>query len=309
MSHNDYVYRRTIKKKVTLESIGIHSGKHCSILMKPANGIGIVFNLKKHSCNNSFIKLLPGNITNTTNQLSLGRDTYNVLLIEHIISALHGLGITDCMIETKSVEIPGMDGSSYNFVEAIKSAGIRKLRHQKQKISVPYPIWVVDNERYVIMLPSDDFSVNCTFSSPYPSIGTQNYSSSINPEIYIKEISKARTFGFIEDYEKLQKRGICLGSSFKNSLALSREKVLSSELRYENEVVRHKTLDILGDIYLLGCPINGRLIAYNNNHKLDYELVLKLLNIIYSKEPTKDMIKEQYKKFEVIATKMKNLIL
>ncbi len=305
--NRDYVHCCTIKRKVKLESIGIHSGKKCSAILRPSVNTGIVFNIKKGTKQvDVFIKLHPNNIINTINQLTIGTEKHSISLIEHLISAFSGLGITDCIVETSSVEIPGMDGSAYNFVEAIEEAGIKHLNTQCNIFNVPYPVWVIDKERYLIILPSDDFSINCTFYSPHKSIGTQTYFSTINPDVYKKEISKARTFGFIEDYEKLKKRGICLGSSFNNTLALSKQKVLSAEMRYENEVVRHKTLDVIGDIYLLNSPINGRIITYNNNHKLDYELVLKLMTVFNSQKPSKNMVKEQYKKFELVSTKIKN---
>jgi UDP-3-O-[3-hydroxymyristoyl] N-acetylglucosamine deacetylase len=306
--NSDYVHCCTIKKRVRLEGVGIHSGKKCSVILQPSVNTGIVFNLKKSIEQiDVFIKLHPANIINTINQLTIGTEKHNISLIEHLISAFSGLGITDCIVDTSSVEIPGMDGSAYNFVEAIEEAGIKFLNTQCKIFNVPYPVWVVDKERYLIILPSDDFSINCTFSSPHQSIGTQTYFSTINPNVYKKEISKARTFGFIEDYEKLKKRGVCLGSSFNNTLALSKHRVLSAEMRYENEVVRHKTLDVIGDIYLLNSPMNGRIITYNNNHKLDYELVLKLMTVLNSQKPSKNMVKEQYKKFELMSTKIKNL--
>jgi len=169
---------------------------------------------------------------------------------------------------------------------------------------LPYPIWEVNEDAHFIVLPSEEeLSINCSISYPYPSIGIQTFYSKITPDIYINEISKARTFGFIEDHEKLKKRGVCLGSSFDNTLALSKEKVLSPELRYENEVIRHKALDIIGELYLLNTPIKGNIIANKSNHTMDFKAIYKIFSILKNQKPSKEEIKEQYKKFDFIVSK------
>lgn len=299
---------RTVKKEITIKGTGIHSGKMCSVTLKPAkSNTGIIVKLNRNN-NTIYFKICPGNVVDWRNQIAIGSNDYKLMLVEHLLSAFHGLGITDCIIETNSYEVPGMDGSSYIFVDAIMNTGIQIQNEKYEVFKLPYPIWVVDKDRYFIILPSTEFSINCMVSFPYPSVGRQSYYSKITSDIYIKEISKARTFGFIEDHEKLKARGVCLGSSFENTLALSRERVLSAELRYKNEVARHKVLDIIGDLYLLTTPIKGQVIANKSNHELDYMAIKKLESVLNNHKPSKEEIKEQYRKFDVImSTKIKNL--
>ncbi len=292
-------YQKTIKKRISISGKGIHTGKICSISLIPSNDFGIVIKVNKKD--KSFIfKLCPDNVLDTKNQVSIGTNKYNVKLVEHILSAFHGLGITNCIIETESDEVPGMDGSSYPFIQKILNVGIKVLESKYEKINIPYPIWEINDKNIIIILPDKYFSINCTIFSSYKSIGTQSYNSIITQNLYTSEISKARTYGFIEDYEKLLNRGLCLGSSFNNTLALSKNKVLSYEKRYNNEMVRHKVLDIMGDLFLLNKKINGKVIAFNSNHTIDYKLVKKIDGIINNSSPSKEEIKEQYEKFDTL---------
>ncbi len=291
--------QKTLNKSISIKGKGIHTGKSCSVRLIPSYDFGIVIKLNRN--NRSFIfKICPDNVLDTKNQVSIGTRKYHLKLVEHILSSFHAIGITNCIIETDSDEIPGMDGSSYQFIKKILSVGIKTLDKTYEIINIPYPIWEVDNNNIIIILPDDYFSINCTVFSPYKSIATQSFNSIINENVYISEISKARTFGFIEDYEKLVSRGLCLGSSFDNTLALSKNKILSYEKRYNNEVVRHKVLDIIGDLYLLNRKINGKIIAYNSNHTLDFNLVKKIDLLINKSSPSKEEIKKQYEKFDTL---------
>lgn len=304
-----YLYQRTIKKKIVMEGIGIHTGKHCSVTLKPAKeDTGLIFIINGDDEKKFLFKVCPENVVDTTNQISLGNGPYRILLVEHLLSALHGMNITNCIIETGSPEVPGMDGSAYDFVKAIADIGVVEQNKKQEVLCIPYPVWFVEEGRHLIALPDDtDFSINCTVSFPYPSIGTQNYHFSANKTDYAEDISKARTFGFIEDHQKLKDRGICLGSSFDNTLALSRDRILSAEVRYENEVARHKVLDIIGDMYLLGMPIRGYISANKSNHLLDYKVITKLSEILLNR-PSQKEIKEQYNKFDVVvSSKLKSL--
>lgn len=299
---------KTIKENIKFEGIGIHTGKRCNVVLKPSLNHGIIFKLLRNN-KEIILNLCPENVISTKNQIVLGNSKANIMLVEHLLSALNGLGITNCIIESNSPEIPGMDGSAFPFVEKILNTGIIELGYEYEYLELPYPIWVIDGDRHFIMIPSDKLSINCMISYPYPSIGKQSFYSVIDQDdqdVYVNDISKARTFGFIEDHNNLKSKGVCLGSSFKNTLAFTKDKVLS-DVRYQDEAVRHKVLDIIGDIYLLNRPIKAHIITNKSGHSLDYKAVAKFnqaLKQIKSHEPTKEEINEQYKKFELVSQKL-----
>ncbi len=294
---NDFVNCRTLKKEVVLSGIGVHTGLNSNVRLIPSTEKGIYFKL--HKDGEAFIlDLSSKNVKDAMNQVTIGNDIVSIKLVEHLLSAFHGLGITNCIVESFSSELPGMDGSSYPFVNAIKDCGIVDLDETLNIFKLPFPVWVGDEDSYLLSIPNDELIIDYTHKSKYKAIGEQSFCLTLNEENYIKEISKARTFGFIEDHEKLLNRGICKGSSFDNTLVMSRDKILSPDLRFINEPARHKILDIIGDLYILSVPIKAKIIAKNSSHRLDIELVKKLEKIREVNSFTETEISRQFDIFK-----------
>jgi UDP-3-O-[3-hydroxymyristoyl] N-acetylglucosamine deacetylase len=286
--------QQTLKKPVQLAGIGVHTGRPTSVTLIPAPenyGIRIKKDNKTFECIDKYI-------LSSMNQITIGSDESYVQTVEHILSALKGFKITNCLLEFTSDEAPIIDGSAYPFVEAIKDTGIVQQKEPRQMFNVLNPIWVEENDKYLILLPSDSFKVSYNISFSHPMLKSQYAYFEINEDIYEKEISRARTFGFYEDWEYLKSKGLALGSSLNNSVVYYKDGLLNDKLRYENECVRHKILDLIGDISLLGLDFNGHIIANKSGHYLDTLLVKKIRDTISNNQFSKEDIKAQYKAFE-----------
>lgn len=288
--------QRTVKRKIVIEGKGVHSGKISKIIFEPApKDTGIIIKQKGLS---DFIKCDIDNVVDTQNQVSLGNGKFTVKTVEHILSALRGLGITNCFIETDSDEMPIMDGSAYPIIEYIEAEGVLTQKSNIKPLKIPHPVWVQDMDKYLIILPDDRFRISYHVSYPNTALSSQYAYFQFSKHTYVKEIAKARTFGFYEEWQALQKQGLALGSCLENTIVYSKNGLMNSHLRYENECVRHKILDLIGDFSLLGMPIKGYVIANKSGHKLDIELIHKVRDIMMNNVFTKKDILQQYKIFE-----------
>ena len=269
---SDKVFRKTIKNSIVIEGIGLHSGKKVSLKLFPAkSGTGLVFYAGKAG----FKTKIPVNLQNvvdTSNAVTLGDGTNIVQTVEHLLAALYTYQITDLLMEIDSVEIPIMDGSSKPFMEALATTEILQFQDEIEPISIKNPIWVVDNEKYLILLPEDGLRVTYNIDFNHPLLKGQSYTTEITSDILTKEILPARTFGFLRDVEVLQSRGLALGGSIDNAVVLTEDGYLNESLRFENEFVRHKILDLIGDLSIVGRPLRGHIIASKAGHALDVSL-------------------------------------
>ncbi len=208
----ELIYRKTLKSSITLKGIGLHSGKTVTLKLHPAeDGTGLIFFLYRGS-QKVRIPVSLDHVVDTSNATTIGDGGSNrVQTIEHLLAALHSLGITDCVLEIDSVEVPIMDGSSLPFVEGVRAAGVQTLNETIEPITIQNPMWVVDGDKYLVMLPSDELKVTYSIDFNHPLLRGQSYTTTLDESILSTDILPARTFGFLKDVEALQARGLAMG--------------------------------------------------------------------------------------------------
>lgn len=269
----------TVAREIELTGTGVHSGAPVSVILHPAeSGVGIRFLASR---NGRIAAEIPAHVTqvkNLTLCTVLGDDTgITIGTVEHLLAALRGLSVDNCYVEIDSKEVPIMDGSAAAFVEAIDEAGIRELSEPRNFIKVLKPIRVEDGDCWGELVPHTSFSLDVEIDFETPLIGRQRLALEMSPGVFRNEVSRARTFGFMRDVEKLWKAGLALGASLENTIALGDDKILNREgLRYPQEFVRHKMLDAVGDLSLSGTPLLGAYRSVRGGHRLNAH-VLKAL--------------------------------
>jgi UDP-3-O-[3-hydroxymyristoyl] N-acetylglucosamine deacetylase len=273
-------YQKTLKiKSEMLTGVGVHTGKHCSIQLFPAKeNAGIQFVRTDIDPNVRFIpcySTVKHSRMNTTLQSTHNNSVIELLTVEHILSALNGLGITNALIDICGPEVPVIDGSALPFTDIIINAGI-EIQNKKQKYLQLLTNVRITNENggYVELSPSDvsTFDVKIAFDEP---VGKQNYTYVLDDATYINEIAIARTFGFIKDYNQLKNAGLALGASFSNTIVIGEDEVISN-LRCPDEFVRHKILDAIGDMSLSDYPIVCKYKSYMGGHQMTVAAIKKL---------------------------------
>lgn len=292
--------RRTILNEIEKEGIALHSGKLSKIKFIPSNNGGIrFFNTLRDKEKKYPIEISPFEVINTSYATVIGRN-YPIQTIEHILAALHGLNITDLDIEVYGDEPPIFDGSANIFVQMILESGICELNDEIDSITLKYPVWAINNDSYLIAIPSDFFEITYSidFSEKSEYLGFQHAYYKIDEDSFIKNISNARTFGFLEEIEWLRANNLALGGSLENSIVYHKNGIVNDNLRYPNEAIRHKILDLIGDIYLLGRPIKAHIFAHKAGHKLDVELAKNIFLMIKEELTTNKLleIKDEFKK-------------
>ena len=269
----------TVAREIELTGTGVHSGAPVSLILHPAeSGVGLRFLASR---NGRIAAEIPANVSHVKNLTLctvIGDDTgITIGTVEHLLAALRGLAIDNCYIEIDSKEVPIMDGSSAAFVEAIDEAGIRELNEPRSFIKVLKPIRVEEGDCWGELVPHSSFSLDVEIDFETPLIGRQRLAFEMSPGVFRNEVSRARTFGFMRDVEKLWKAGLALGASLDNTIALGDDKILNSGgLRYPQEFVRHKMLDAVGDLALSGAPLLGAYRSVRGGHRLNAH-VLKAL--------------------------------
>jgi len=266
------MFQNTIKKEVSISGIGLHTGKEVSIRFKPAEiGTGIVF-VRIDKPGRPRVKANLNNVSSTERGTSLGK----VYTVEHVLSALHALSVTNCEIELDGPEPPAIDGSSREYCNLMKRAGVISQNADLKKINLRSPVIVRDKDGCVVALPSDRLVVSFMINYPFDFIGSQFYRFDLNSKKYIKWIAPARTYGFLSEVPTLRRRRLAGGASFKNTVVLGKDHYLT-KLRFKDELVRHKILDLIGDLSLLGAEINAHIICIKSGHKLNIKLAKLLL--------------------------------
>ncbi len=270
--------QRTIKKEITCTSIGLHTGRKINMTIKPAGvDTGILFvrrDLEKHN----YIKADLHNVSNTHLATTLGNNGTRVSTVEHLLSAFSGMGLDNAVVEVDAPEVPIMDGSALPFVKMLKNVGTRVQGKGKKLLVITKPVSVSDGDGEAILLPSPEFKITYKIEFQHPLIGEQSYQVTFSDIAYEQEICAARTFGFLKDVEYMQAKGLALGGSLKNAVVLTEKKIVNKDgLRFPDEFVKHKILDAIGDLSLLGMPIIGHFVASKSGHKLNYLLLKELL--------------------------------
>jgi len=267
-------YQNTITKAVTYTGIGLHSGLEVCITMKPAPvDTGIVF-IRVDLEGRPQIAAASENVTSTIRATTIGNEEVKVFTIEHLLSALHALCIDNCFIEINAEEPPVADGSSLIFFELIQSVGIEVQTKLREEIIIDKVYRIDDGERFIMILPYDGFRVSFTSLNPHRLIGIQYGDYDIEQETYYKEVAPARTIAYEAEIEALKKMGLGLGGTFENVIVYNDEGWLN-KLRFEDELVRHKILDVVGDLRLAGI-VRGHVIAVKSGHELNVQLAKKI---------------------------------
>ncbi|HON58526.1 MAG TPA: UDP-3-O-acyl-N-acetylglucosamine deacetylase [Smithella sp.] len=271
--------QRTLKKEIGCFSIGLHTGRKINMIIKPAPAdTGIVF-IRKDLPDADPIPARYDNVSDTTLATTLGSNGVTVSTVEHLLSAFSGMGVDNAMVELDSFEVPIMDGSALHFVKMLKEVGTKVQKKDKKILIIKKPVSVNNGDGSAMFLPADEFKITYEIDFTHPVIGRQSYSMTFSDEAYEKEICEAQTFGFLKDLEFLQAKGLALGGSLKNVIVLDDKKIINKEgLRIPNVFVKHKILDAIGDLFLLGMPIIGHFVAYKSGHKLNNLLLKELMS-------------------------------
>lgn len=277
---SSYALQQTLKSKISCSGTGLHSGVNVSMTLLPAPpNTGIIFRRTDTDGNGLEVAALVENVVDDRMCTTLGDgEGATIATVEHLMAALCGCGIDNLYVEVEGSELPIMDGSAAPFVFLIECAGIVEQDALRRVIEILKPVRVEDEDRQVELLPGDGFSVDFEIEFESDAIGRQDMSVDLVNGTFKGELSRARTFGFIEEVDQLRAMGLALGGSLDNAVVVSGNEVLNEDgLRYENEFVRHKILDCVGDLYLAGAPIIGHFKGHRSGHALNHSIVRSLL--------------------------------
>jgi UDP-3-O-[3-hydroxymyristoyl] N-acetylglucosamine deacetylase len=267
----------TLAKSFSVNGIGLHTGVEVNICVKPApENTGYVF--IRTDLDNFEIPASVEYISHCSYATTLVRKGVLLSTCEHLLSALRGFGVDNCFIELDNIEIPIMDGSSENFIEFIEKAGVIEQDSPRHYLQILEKVSFESGDRKMSVEPSDKFEIECFIDFPHPFIEKQSYHFELNNGSFGKEIASARTFGFTQEIEMLRKANLAQGGSLDNAIVLTETGMLNEQpLRFRDEFVRHKILDIIGDLALLGMPILGKITAEKSGHAVHASLMSKLL--------------------------------
>jgi UDP-3-O-[3-hydroxymyristoyl] N-acetylglucosamine deacetylase len=273
------VYQQTIAEKVSCTGIGLHSGAPAQLVLHPARaGEGITF-VRTDAREPVEIPARSSEVSSTRLATTLGRGDASVRTVEHLLGALYGLGIDNVRIEVDGPELPVMDGSAAPFVYLIRSAGVFRQRERRRTLRLRHPIEVRDGDRLIRVEPARELRVHYAVDFEHPAIRRQELSlAPLDAERFDREIAGARTFGFLRDVRALWEAGLARGGSLDNTVLLDASKVVNPQgLRWADEFVRHKVLDLCGDLALLGLPLVGEVTVERGGHALHQQLVSAIL--------------------------------
>ncbi len=269
--------QKTLAKSVKTEGIGLHTGVEVNLKLKPAPpNTGYIF--IRTDLDNFEIPASAEYISHCSYATTLLRKGVLLSTCEHLLSALRGIGVDNCFIELDNIEIPIMDGSSENFIELIESAGIVEQNAARRFFRVKETVEFVQDDRKMSVSPSEAFEIECVIDFAHPFINKQAFHFILDNGSFGREIASARTFGFTQEIEMLRKANLAQGGSLDNAIVLTQDGMLNENpLRFKDEFVRHKILDIIGDFALLGMPMLGKITAEKSGHSVHASMMSKLL--------------------------------
>ncbi len=285
------MFQKTLKNEITFKGVGLHSGADVSVRILPAEAdTGISF-LRSDIPGSTKIPATVKNVVATSYATTIGLKGVTVSTIEHLMATFYGLGIDNATVEVHGAEVPVMDGSALNFLSIMEDTGFEDFKNPRKYIVIKEPIKVVEDDKYAYLLPfsntksdeeeslkSAEFAIDYTIDFPHPLIDRQNLSILFSRKTFKEDLAGARTFGFLSDVEMLRKNGLAKGGSLENAVVIGETDILNEGgLRFKDEFVRHKVLDAVGDLSLLGAPIAGRLEACRSGHYINYILAKMLL--------------------------------
>lgn len=273
------IYQRTLQNSAAISGIGLHTGQRINMTLRPAEaGTGIIF----HRIDGDTIVSIAArseNVVDTRLATVLGRGETRISTVEHLLAALSAYGIDNLHIDIDGPEVPIMDGSAAPFTSIIEETGLRNLPQSRKYLAIRKPLTVIDGEKRVSIIPSRFFRVTFDIAFEHPCIALQQRSVKVSADCFRRELAPARTFGFLRDVEQLKAAGLARGGSLDNAIVVDDECILNPEgLRFQDEFVRHKILDSIGDLSLLGYPILGHVRAYKAGHDISHQLVEKILS-------------------------------
>src|SRR5918992_5785806 len=269
--------QRTLRRPVSCTGIGLHSGNKVNLSLRPAPAdYGIRF--QRADLGGREIPATVTHLGGIQYQTGLTREAVSVETVEHLLAALMALAIDNAIVELNHPEVPIMDGSAAPFVHLIlNEAGVKKLQAPRRFLKVLRPISLAQGDKRIALYPSDHLKVTYSISFDHPLLRHQSRTMRIDEESFVDEIAPARTFGFLKEVEMLRQRGLALGGSLENAIVVGETGVLNNALRFEDEFVRHKILDAVGDLALVGYPVVGHLFAHRAGHALHTEFAAKIL--------------------------------
>lgn len=272
--------QRTIRRTARVEGIGLHTGCAVRVDFKPAPpDSGITF-VRTDLAGTAPVTASVASVLDANRRprrTSIGNSRVEVHTIEHLMASCFGLGIDNLLVELSGEEVPGLDGSAHPFIEIFKQAGLQDQPVPRRVIQIREPVWIEDESAAVAVLPDDAFRISYTLSYPVPSLAAQFFSATVTPELFEAELSPSRTFCLAQEVEALRRIGLGKGATYENTVVIEPTgRVINNHLRYPDEFVRHKVLDLIGDLYLLGRPIQGHVMAIRSGHALNLKLIQKL---------------------------------
>jgi UDP-3-O-[3-hydroxymyristoyl] N-acetylglucosamine deacetylase len=296
--------QRTIRRQVSVEGIGLHSGDPVKLTLSPAAAdTGILFRAADGT-------LVPADIDHVVDgrgATTLGAFGVRVRTVEHLMAAAAALGIDNLVADISAEEVPALDGSSKPFVDLLYSAGSVTLPVPRRPVAVRERVRVGDNSRWLEITPSDSFRITYTLDNPHPVVGLQVASLEVSESTFVEELAPARTYGFLRDVAVMRKNGLARGGSLDNAVVVGKRSVLNDSLRFQDEFVRHKMLDLVGDLWLLGRPLQGHVTAHNGGHALNHELVAAV-RTAFATERRQRVVRTQVKAVGSLADRLEQLV-
>ena len=265
--------QHTIGASVSMSGIGLHSGVPVRMTLSPAAAdTGILF----RAADGTLVPVTPEHIVDTRSATTVGAYGVKVRTIEHLMAAVGALGIDNLLVDIDAEEVPAADGSAKPFVDLLQSAGRVLQGAPRQSLTITEPIRVGDENRWLHLLPSDSLRISYTLDHGHPVIGLQVASLPVTEMSFIDDIAPARTYGFLKDVPMMRQNGLALGGSLENAIVVGKRIVLNDSLRFADEFVRHKILDLVGDLAVLGRPVVGHVVGRNAGHTLNHQLVVAI---------------------------------
>lgn len=266
----------TIQHPVEIEGIGLHTAVESRVRLVPAPAdTGVVF--RRVDLDNFEVEAHVTNVARVSYATSLMKQGVLISTTEHLLAALYCCGIDNIYVELNALELPILDGSSKPFIEMLARAGTRRLRRQRRYIHVVKPLEFSDGDRRIGIYPADEFSVHCFVDYHHPCAGPQEIEMAVSRDTFSRELAPARTFTFVKELLALQKMGLIRGGSLANAIVMDDNSILNGPLRFADEFGRHKALDLIGDLALVGRPLQARIVAHKAGHALHAQLVSRLL--------------------------------
>lgn len=277
-------FQTTVERPVEIEGIGLHTAVRGRLRLAPAPAnTGIVF--RRVDLDNFEVEAQVRNVARVSYATSLMKKGVLLSTTEHLLAALYACGVDNVYVELDALEVPILDGSSQPFIAMLDKAGLRKLRRRRRYLKVVRPVEIEEPDpgkpgevRHIGIYPAEEFRIRCLIDYPHPAIGREEIELVVNRQTFSHLLAPARTFGFLADEARLRAIGLIQGVSYENAIVLNHDRVVNGPLRFPDEFGRHKALDLIGDLALVGRPLKGLVVARKAGHALHTQVVTRLLN-------------------------------